>query len=284
MTPEKQGRQAAEMFRKEHHLGTQPLGDLVTIIEQTLSHDVAVLDADPDEHGLTMRDPKRNVVFIGVARTPHPMRQRSSLAHETSHAIFEDWFTGDDHDLAARRSEEQRADAFARHLLIPQDGLAEFLTTRIKPLSEADLSAVVQHFLVSPQVAAIALHEGGYIDASTKKEWMSVHTPRLATRFGWLDHYRMLQADSNQTRVPQRLLARAISGYEAGVVSIQTIATLRGVPSETVIQEFEAAGITAVTAKSSTLDSAALPAVDLDIDAFLSDIEPDTPETPGDVR
>lgn len=150
------------------------MGDLVTLIEQTTGHDVAVLDAGPDEHGLTMRDPERDVTFIGVARSRNPMRQRSMLAHELGHVLFGDWNGGG--DLSARSSEEIRADSFARHLLVPREGLKVFLGSR-ESLGEADLSAVVQWFLFSPALAAIALQDAGYIDAATKAEWMSLSHP-----------------------------------------------------------------------------------------------------------
>lgn len=244
MTPEVEGKGAAEKFRATHGLGTQPLGDLVALIEQTTDHDVAVLDVEgADQHGLTMRDPKRNVVFIAVARTRHPMRQRSTLAHELSHALFEDWFDGPDSQLSARTYEEKRADAFARHLLIPIEGITGLLGSPGREITEADLSLVVQRFLVSPALAAIALNNGGYIPHSTKNKWMKLTTPRLATRFGWSEQYAMLQADADRTRVPQRLLTRAIAGYEEGIVSAQTIAVLRGIPAQEVTDELEAAGI-----------------------------------------
>jgi Zn-dependent peptidase ImmA (M78 family) len=92
---EAEGRTSAARFRQDHHLGVQPLGDLVAVIEQATGIDVAVLDVGPDEHGLTMRDPRRNAVFIGVARTRNPMRQRSTLAHELGHVLFEDWADND---------------------------------------------------------------------------------------------------------------------------------------------------------------------------------------------
>lgn len=90
LNAEHEGRAAAARFREEHNLGVLPLGDLVALIEQATGIDVAVLDTGPDEHGLTMRDPVRNVVFIGVARSRTPMRQRSTLAHELGHVLFED--------------------------------------------------------------------------------------------------------------------------------------------------------------------------------------------------
>lgn len=271
MTPEVQGKEAAAAFRREHHLGVHPLGDLVALIEQITGHDVAVLDAGSDEHGLTMRDPAREVTFIGVARTRKPMRQRSTLAHELAHVLFGDWNDGD--DLSARSAEERRADAFARHLLVPADGLKAFLGTR-KPLSEADLSAVVQWFLVSPAIAAIALRDCGYINTSTKHEWMVLTTPRLATRFGWSDQYQSLQNDSDRTRAPQRLLARAVAGYGEGVVTAQTVATLRGISAEAAAEELAEAGVVPQAPAIPWLAAADLPPVNVD----LSDLEDETSE------
>jgi Zn-dependent peptidase ImmA (M78 family) len=98
VTPEAAGRAAAEAFRAEHRLGHQALGDLVAVIEQSIGVDVSVVDADADEHGMTMRDPQRGRVFIAVARTHNPMRQRSTLAHELAHVIFGDWEQPDSGD------------------------------------------------------------------------------------------------------------------------------------------------------------------------------------------
>ena len=267
MNAEAEGREAAEQFREVHHLGLQPLGDLVALIEQATTFDVAVLDAGPDEHGLTMRDPKRGAVFIGVARTRRPIRQRSTLAHELAHVIFDDWTANGDGDWSERSPVERRADAFARHLLLPSAGLREFLgDTRNPALGE--LSAVVQRFLVSPAVAAIALEQAGYIDAATKRDWMQVTTPQLATRFGWSDQYRALEADSDQRRAPQRLLARVIRGYAEGVLSAQAVATLRGIPAESAGSELREAGVFPAEHPVTWADPAQLPDVDVDLAAL----------------
>lgn len=235
---DQQAKAAAEAFREQHRLGVQPLGDLVALIEQTTGHDVAVLDAPPDSHGLTMRDPVRDRTFIGVARTRRPMRQRSTLAHELAHVVFGDWTE----DLAARSPEEIRADSFARHLLIPRAGLATFAGEGTRA-EMSTLSDVVQRFLVSPAMAAIAMKGAGMIDSDTCDSWRALTTPHLATRFGWTDHYATLQADSDRIRAPQGLVTRAIAGYAAGVVSVQAVATLRGVSVMTVQEELAEAGI-----------------------------------------
>lgn len=243
MTAEAEGSAYAARFRKDHHLGVQPLGDLLEVIEQATGIDVAVLDVGPDEHGLTMRDPARGAVFIGVARTRNPMRQRSTLAHELGHVLFGDWIDNDRGDWSDRSPAEIRADAFARHLLVPAEGLREFITAR-STIGLSALSAVVQRFLVSPQIAAIALRQARYIDEAAKQEWMTLSAPQLAARFGWTDQYQALQASSDRRRAPQRLLARAITGYAEGVLPAQAIATLRGISLEDILEELGEAGVT----------------------------------------
>lgn len=272
MNAEAEGRAAAARFRRDHNLGVQPLGDLVTLIEHATGIDVAVLDVGPDEHGLTVRDPKRDAVFIGVARTRNPMRQRSTLAHELGHVLFHDWTTGDAGKWSDRTPEEIRADAFARHLLVPVDGVRDYLARR-KPVHQSTLSAVVQRFLVSPAIAAIALHQAGYIDRDTKQQWKSLSAPGLAFRFGWSDQYQALQTNSDQRRAPQRLLARAIRGYAEGVLSAQAIATLRGVSLGIVEEELREAGIVPVEHVVEWADPADLPHVQVDLAALDRDLD-----------
>jgi Zn-dependent peptidase ImmA (M78 family) len=245
----------------------QPLGDLVALIEQSAGIDVAIIDARPDEHGLTMRDPLRGAVFIGVARTRHPMRQRSTLAHELGHAVFGDWADNSTCDWSERSPTEKRADAFARHLLLPAEGLKDFLGAPHE-VTLGTLSAIVQRFLVSPQIAAIALEQAGYLDALAKREWMSVSAPQLAVRFGWSDQYRTLETDADRRRAPQRLLARAIQGYAEGVLSAQTIATLRGITPGLAVTELREAGIFPAHYPVAWADPQDLPEVQVDLNAL----------------
>ncbi len=263
---EQQAKEAADEFRRKHRLGVQPLGDLVAFIEQTTGYDLAILDADPDEHGLTMRDPLRSAIFIGVARSRHPMRQRSTLAHELGHLVFEGW--NDEAEFEKRSPDEIRADAFARHLLIPIEGVKEFLGDR-ESASEADLAAVVQRYLVSPAIAAIAMRDAGYINQSTAQDWMRYRTSQLATRYGWSDHYAALQDDSDRLRAPQSLVARAVEGYAEGIVSAQVIAKLRGVSVDAVREDLEEAGVVPVQHEATDLSLEDFPDVDVD----LSDLE-----------
>lgn len=265
---EAEGRAAAEQFRRERRLGLQPLGDLVAVIEQATGIDVAVLDAGPDEHGMTMRDPDRNVVFIGVARTRKPMRQRSTLAHELAHVLFGDWVAANAGNWSEQTLPETRCRAFSRHLLAPLEGVRQFLEPQ-ETATLATLSAVVQHFLVSPAIASVALEQAGYLAADTRQDWESIYTPQLAARFGWSDQYRSLQVASDQRRAPQRLLARAIAGYVEGVLSAQHIATLRGLPLNQVETELREANVVPAELHNAWAAASDLPDVDVD----LSDLE-----------
>lgn len=264
MNAETEGSSAAAQFRRDHRLGLQPLGDLVAVIEQATRMDVAVLGVGPDEHGLTMRDPARDAVIIGVARTQNPMRQRSTLAHELAHVLFADWTGGGSGGWSDRTPTEIRADAFARHLLVPADGVREFLGSSA-PVTLSALSAVVQRFLVSPAIATIALHQAECIDAPTKQAWMQFSAPQLAARFGWIDQYRTLQADSDRARAPQRLLARAVNGYAEGVLSAQAIATLRGVSLREAESDLRQAGIVPIERPVAWADPMDLPDVEVDL-------------------
>lgn len=272
MSAESEGRQAAARFRDEHDLGSAPLADLVTLIEQTVGADVAVLDTEADQHGMTMRRGDDGPIYIGVARTSHPMRQRSTLAHELAHVVFGDWSA--ELRIESGHPVESRANAFARHLLVPQRGVEEMMGGGHIGPGRAMLSAVVQRFLVSPGIAAIALEQSSCIGRATKEEWKSVSTVRLAAEFGWLDRYQALAEVSNRRRAPQRLLARAISGWLQDAVPIQAVATLRGVDAATAEQELRSVGLCPadVTTTPSWSNASELPEVTIDLGEFDADM------------
>lgn len=242
MNAEQEARTAAAAFRERHGLGFTPIDDLVALIDLTQHVDVAILDANADEHGMTVRDPQRGVTMVAAARTRNPMRQRSTLAHELGHIIFGDYSEPKSSGWSNRGPEEIRADAFSRHLLVPIPGLRQALGGVDSP-SLPDLSRLVQRFRASPQIVAIQLHDSKLIDLGRKREWATLTAPVLAARFGWSDLYVALQAESDTRRAPQRLLTRATAAYETGAVSLPFIAALRGISVDRVAAEFAEQGI-----------------------------------------
>jgi Zn-dependent peptidase ImmA (M78 family) len=241
---EKVAAAAAMEFRDRNGLDIAPITDIVAIIEQTRNVDVAVLDVDDsDEHGLTMMDPERDVTVVAVASSENPMRWRSTLGHELGHLVFNDNDVGKPASLTFDAAIETRAQAFARHLLLPTEAVHRFMARR-KTRNLATFSDLVQRFQVSPAIVAIQLCQGGYLAEDSYQRFSSMYTPSLAARFGWMDQYRALQAESRQRRSPQRLLARAVAGYAMDVVTIETLASVRGLPVTDLVIELDEAGIT----------------------------------------
>ncbi|WP_436528995.1 ImmA/IrrE family metallo-endopeptidase [Actinoplanes sp. HUAS TT8] len=196
------------------------------LVHVTIEVDVISIDVPETEHGLSMRDPVTGRVVIAVAATPHPMRQRSSIAHEVGHVVAGDL----DRDIrlapGERSPEEIRADAFARHLLLPLDAVHHRFASASVVLT--DLSDLVQEFEVSPYIAAIQLRTAGLIDGETCTAWSARSAANLATTFGWGSQYRALAADSSVPRAPQSLMARAVEGYRRGVLGIGELASWYG--------------------------------------------------------
>lgn len=275
MRAEQEAAKTATKFRQTHSLGNQPLADLVTLIERTTGVDVAVIDASADSHGMTAHDPESGATFIAVAKTDHPMRQRSTLAHELGHHLFRDREATKDGHWDDRDPCEIRADAFARHVLVPMPAVKEFLSTVIT-IGEQDLSNIVQWFGVSPAMAAIAMRHAGTINDETKNRWRHLFSPTLAARYGWIDQYQTMQASANQRRSPQKLLARAIRGYSEGVVGVPVIARLSAI-DETLAHAILESGQACPGDGAATWAGAdTLPDVEVD----LSDLE----DAPGSVE
>lgn len=236
--------QAAASFRAEQGLGLAPIADLITLIELARGVDVAVLEANgDDEHGVSMTDPASGITMIAVAALENPMRWRSTLAHELGHLVFEDHLAQLNGEPAV--GVEDRARAFARHLLLPLDATKR-LAPKAHEVDQATLSTIMQTYLVSPPIAAIQLRDAGCIDWHLSQQWQQLDVPEIATRFGWTDQYLALQGESMRRRAPQKLLQRATRGYIDGVLSIEALAGIRGIPVEQMAAELEQAGIVPV--------------------------------------
>lgn len=266
--------EAAQAFREDNGLGIAPIADVVALIEQTQDADVTVLGVDDSsEHGLTMVDPDRGATIVAVASSEHPMRWRSTLAHELGHLVFHDHDLGKPGVLSSGSIVEDRARSFARHLLLPRGGVQHFLAKREHGLELDALSDLVQRFQVSPAIATIQLLGIGAIGEAKFEEWSKIFTPTLAARFGWADQYRGLQAESGQRRAPQRLLARVIAGYVSGLLSLETVASVRGISPSDLAIELESAGIRPLERAEGHTDDDLVAGVERDLDLSWLDDE-----------
>ncbi|MDK4322357.1 ImmA/IrrE family metallo-endopeptidase [Corynebacterium pseudodiphtheriticum] len=227
MSNEAIGRAAAERFRREYSLGSEPITNLVRLIERKLGIGVAYVRTSAAGHGMTML--LDDMYLMAVGCTKHPMRLRSTLAHELGHHQLGtiDSMT-DGADWARRSPEEIQADAFARHLLVPLSGVADMV--KGEEVTLATLSDIVQTYLASPHMVAIQMRDAGAINADTCNQWSQITAGAIAAQFGWRPEYQALVEQSGKPRGPQSLMTRAIEGYRQGSVASSTIAKLSGDP------------------------------------------------------
>lgn len=239
---EESGRSEALALREEHGLGIAPIADVASFAEEAMGFDVVLMDMrNPDDDdparrqsrtridAMTARDPNRHRTLIAVATTKNAERQRFSMSHELGHAMFDDLLDGGEHH-PYDSPEEHRAHCFARHLLIPVEGIAHRLKEAgAEPgqLREEHLSALVQHFGVSAVVAARQLHYAGWITDDQRAEWGDADAGRLAAVYGWQAERVARVVASATPRVPQRLVARATRAYAAGLISLEELAAVR---------------------------------------------------------
>lgn len=195
----------------------------------TLDVDVMSIPIEgDDEHGLTMKDSRTGRYAIVVATTPHPMRQRSSIAHELGHVLACDLDADVELTPGSRSKEEIRADAFARHLLLPMPAVLRRHPPGSLSVGQRSLSDLVQAYGVSPAMAAIQLKNCGVINAAKQRGWSLLTAPMLASQYGWMSQYRAFAAESQSSRSPQSLMTRAVSAYQAGVLGINELAGWSG--------------------------------------------------------
>ena len=223
MSNESIGKRAAEHCRNEWGLGVSPVSNLPKLIEENTGVGVALIRSKAPGHGMTMRLSRHTI--MAAACTEHPMRLRSTLAHELGHfrlgSVNRRLNEGNWND---RSPEEIQADVFARHFLLPLGALQD-------TASSYDpghyVSHLVQTFGVSPAIAAIQLKEAGFIDDDACAKFMQRTTKSMALQYGWLSEYRTLVIGSSTPRAPQALMTRATEAYRWRQLSYPALARLQ---------------------------------------------------------
>ncbi|AZA09899.1 ImmA/IrrE family metallo-endopeptidase [Corynebacterium pseudopelargi] len=246
MSNEQIGKDAAKDFRAKHHLGIGPIADIADLIEHTTGVGVAYIDVPAPGHGMTMSLGQKTL--IGVGCTDHPMRLRSTLAHELGHLVLDSVNrVASSTEWEARKPEEIQADAFARHLLVPLEAVEQMSSEREGTLGL--LSTLVQFFGASPAMVAIQLREAGRISTQQCQEWINAPSAKaLALQFGWHKSYEQMAQQSQTSRAPQPLHSRAIEAYRWGLISPAVVARLSGERApQQVVKRLKQQGITPQT-------------------------------------
>lgn len=146
----------AREVRDHLNLGSEPVGDLASTLEQfgLYSCSVPLGDGGADA---AMVEVSENVAVAVVDADARPGRRRMSMAHELGH-----WLFGDAFDAGASES-ERMINSFAVHFLAPREGIAR-LWREADPRSVRDRAiTVAAHFRLSWSATILQLRNLGLI-------------------------------------------------------------------------------------------------------------------------
>jgi Zn-dependent peptidase ImmA (M78 family)/DNA-binding XRE family transcriptional regulator len=121
-----QGQRVASEERQRLGLGVSPINDLVEVFESQGVR-TGMVSLPDNISGLTLWD-NRIGIFVVINRDHSALRRRFSLAHEYAHVLIDRDRSGAI-SRAENRSEllEVRANAFAAELMMPAEGVAQFI-------------------------------------------------------------------------------------------------------------------------------------------------------------
>ncbi len=158
----RQGRELAEMTRRELDLGGDTIADLAAVIEQHFGVDVALSPMGTQADGLCVHSGPTALI---LASSDYPDGHlRFTLAHELGHHLLGDpreAIEEQEHQMFADTIVESRANAFAGHLLLPERGVESFLSWLGEGrgnLTDRGLVALMEHFGVSHAALTVQLN------------------------------------------------------------------------------------------------------------------------------
>lgn len=226
-TRAKRGAALAAAVRQHLQAGVAPIVDLAVVMQDLTGVDVGTAPLG-SVSGACVRDPARDTSIVLVNSAHVPERQRFTHAHELGHLLWGDGSHVDETD-GRRTPEEQRCDEFARHFLIPIEGVEAWMARHHAPgtgdaVPERTVASLARYFQVSATVAAIQLQKLGF-DA----ELVKGRSGRgLAYKYGWGPQYVQDLDQVSRPRAPQRLQERATIAYQRGLLGIGALARLEG--------------------------------------------------------
>jgi len=224
----------------------EPVADLVEMVE-SFGIPVASLLLPPDVHGLNVRDLRSGgadrVVLVSSADVW--AKQRYTLAHELCHALYDN----EDQVIVDRAEEpealpEWRAEAFARHLLLPTRAVRSAVREapagprRWQPVAVS----LMARFGVSRDATVIALQEDGGVPPEELDPVRFARVEDLMATVGLVDRWRAFSESQHVESGSPTLVARASQAYGNGWVRADLVADLMRADVETAERELAAAG------------------------------------------
>lgn len=241
------GRQAAEYLRTLWDLeDEQPVGDLVGLVEG-LGVPVERRPLPDDVHGMTVHDESdaRWTAVVFISSADWWTRQRYTLAHELCHLLYRD-----SQPVIVDRDEEDstdlpeiRAEAFARHLLLPDAAVRDRLTSDypsdLALVADLILSYGVSRTAVLKALAAVADWSE---DRLARVNAGALSVTELMAGAGRQDEWLAACADQREPSPSGLLLDLALNAYREQLVPVDAVADVLDRAGDEVSEELRVQG------------------------------------------
>ncbi|MDP9164585.1 MAG: ImmA/IrrE family metallo-endopeptidase [Actinomycetota bacterium] len=208
-----------------------PFGDVVELLEAE-GHPVMHREMPDGVHGLALRksdaDGAATAWAVYVAVSVPWTRQRWTLAHELSHVLHDD--IGQmvvETETESEALPEVRAEAFARHLLLPPEALAAALPQR--PAREgwrAVVGRLVVLFGVSRKAIVKALVADGHATDEELTPVSQALVRDLIEAAGAQEEWDALAARQHEPQGSPWLVGSTAELYATGLVDVRVVADL----------------------------------------------------------
>jgi Zn-dependent peptidase ImmA (M78 family) len=268
-----QGEMVAQEERRRLGLGSTAIKDLVGLLEWQGVR-AAFIPLPPDVSGLTVRE--EGVGYFAIINTSHSsFRKRFSLAHEHAHVLIDRAQLGQVSRHAMREElSELRANVFAAALLMPKDGVTQYISglgkgrpsrNHAEVFDEGDQSLRVQarpipgsqtlqlievvllanHFRVSPTAALYRLYNLRLIPERSVSELRAQIDAGFAAKLSKTLGLTPYAIEDTGKAFRRRFLRLILEALRMAVISIgeyQELAELVGTPSGEARELAELAG------------------------------------------
>ncbi len=219
------GTRLAGIVRDELGLGRGPIGDLPALAERHFGLSVVTCPVGKAVSGLCAHG--SDVAVMLVSSSFPAGHQRFTAAHELAHHLLADprEVIIESDVFAVNTPPERRANAFAAALLMPADGLREVVAGR--PIDEVVVAELMREFGVSYKALLYRLADSAVrlMPTASREGWLQ-RAPTSVLRVAGDPAPGDLTRPDESRRVPPRLLAAALRGYQSGRVGLGLLAAL----------------------------------------------------------
>lgn len=227
---QRQGRELAELTRRELDLGSDALGDLAGLIEQHFAVDVALSRLGTEVDGLCVHSGPAALI---LASSDFPEGHvRFTLAHELAHHILGDpreIIEEGEGDMFADTAAEWRANAFAGHFLVPERGVRsvlDWLGETPGTVTERAAVALIEHFGVSLAALVYQLNVIGVLSYSAGQQLRGRGVATLLALHRDVAPTGAAAGVRRIRRSPERLTRLALSAAREQRLGLSVVASL----------------------------------------------------------